>query len=121
MGELSCGVLTGPAGTVTVTVFAEVTVTVAGPHSPPAEDRPVGELPEPDPPDSLPDDTGRGTTVTVCWGNDPVPVPVPAGPPIVEFPKPYGADEEPIGLEPLREDPEPPVGTPLGRLGPWDG
>ena len=36
------------AGTVTVTVLAEVTVTVAGPHSPPAADEaPTGESPLP--------------------------------------------------------------------------
>lgn len=39
--------LAGPVPTVTVTVLAEVMVTVAGPHSSPtADEPPIGELPK---------------------------------------------------------------------------
>lgn len=104
----------------TVTVFADVTVTVAGPHWSAPEDSPVGELSEPVPPVALPvsppvgEDTGTGMTVTVegdvAW------VPVPVGPLIpVELPNSYGADVEPIGFNPVPEGMGPPVGTPLGR------
>jgi len=116
-GELSWG---DEAGTVTVTVFAEVTVTVAGPHWLPAEDRPVGELSEPERPEALPelppmaDDTGSGMTVTVL--RVPIPVPVPVGPLTpVELPNSYGAEEEPIGLKPLPDAMGTPVEIPLGR------
>lgn len=55
------------AGTVTVTVLADVTVTVAGPHSPPADEPPISEFPTPL--DStgefpLPLEIGWGTIVT---------------------------------------------------------
>lgn len=113
-GELSLG---DEAGTVTVTVFAEVTVTVAGPHWLPAEDRPVGELSAPELPGALSelppvaDDTGRGMTVTVFREFIPVPVPVAPLTP-VELPNPYGAEVESIGLKTLAEGTGTPVETP---------
>ena len=104
IGELSSAELTGPAPTVTVTVLAEVTVTVAGPHSSAPDEAPIGELPladgcpvGPSEPVSTALDSGIGTTVTVD-GTDKEPVPVPVGPLIpVELPKPKGAVEVPTG------------------------
>ena len=105
IGELSSAELTGPAPTVTVTVLAEVTVTVAGPHSPAPDEAPIGELPVADGCPSAPVptalDSGIGTTVTVDGRDkDPVPMgePVPVGPLIpVELAKPKGAVELPMG------------------------
>ncbi len=81
------------AGTVTVTVLADVTVTVAGPHSSPAaEEAPTGEFPRLDSTGkfSVSRVTGSGTTVTTevmigleVTGADPV------GPTVVvELPRP---------------------------------
>ena len=105
IGELSSAELMGPAPTVTVTVLAEVTVTVAGPHSSAPDEAPIGELPVadgcPSEPVSTALDSGIGTTVTVDGRDkDPVPMgePVPVGPLIaVELVKPKGAVELPMG------------------------
>ena len=108
IGELSSAELIGPAPTVTVTVLAEVTVTVAGPHSSAPDEAPIGELPVADgcpvatlTPVSTALDSGIGTTVTVDGRDkDPVPMgePVPVGPLIpVELVKPKGAVELPMG------------------------
>ena len=100
MGEDSYGApeVAGPAPTVTVTVLADVTVTVSGPHSPPEPaEPPIGELPKAllagksPVSDSLPlSETGTGTTVTVESGmglGEPAAVPVPVGPGNVELPR----------------------------------
>ena len=104
VGEFSSTELMDSAPTVTVTVLAEVTVTVAGPHSPAPDEAPIGELPVADgcpDPVSTALDSGTGTTVTVDGRTpDPVPIgePVPVGPLIpVEFVKPKGAVELPMG------------------------
>ena len=109
IGELASAELIGPAPTVTVTVLAEVTVTVARPHSSAPDEAPTGELPvadgspvAPPAPVSTALDSGIGTTVTVEGerDEDPVPMgePVPVGPVmIVELAKPKGAVELPMG------------------------
>ena len=108
IGEFSSAELIGSAPTVTVTVLAEVTVTVAGPHSSAPDEAPIGELPVADgcpvatlTPVSTALDSGIGTTVTVDGRDkDPVPMgePVPVGPLIpVELVKPKGAVELPMG------------------------
>ncbi len=120
-GELCLG---DEAGTVTVTVFAEVTVTVAGPHWLPAEDRPVGELSALELPGALlselppvAGDTGTGMTVTVL--REPTPVPVPIGPLTpVELSNPYGAEVEPVGFNTLADGMGTPAETPVER-GAW--
>ena len=105
IGELCSADVTDSAPTVTVMVLAEVTVTVAGPHSSAPVEAPTGELPVaedcpevPSEPVSTALDAGIGITVTVdgARGEDPVPVPVgPLAP--VELPKPKGAVELPMG------------------------
>lgn len=106
IGELSSAELMGPAPTVTVKVLAEVTVTVAGPHSPAPDEAPIGELPVADgcpavvsEPVSTALDSGIGTTVTMDGRDkEPVPTPVPVGPLMaVELVKPKGAVELPMG------------------------
>lgn len=98
-----------PAPTVTVTVLAEVTVTVAGPHSSAPDEAPIGELPVADgcpvePLEPVPAllNSGIGRTVTVEGDRDEDPVPmdaaVPVGPVMaVELVKPKGAVELPMG------------------------
>lgn len=117
MGVVSTGAEL--AGTVTVMVLAEVTVTVAGPHSPPADVWPTGELPrslvapalDSTGESPLAVGTGSGTTVTtdVRTGLD-VTGAEPVGAMVVVLPWPYGAVDPAVGNWPggkIPEDREP--------------
>ena len=114
---------TEEAPTVTVTVFADVTVTVAGPHSPlplpPVASCGVVLTPDPPGPAGTPEAPALLSlveTVGIVTVEGPTaPVPVPVGPYVVELPIGYGAD--PVG--PTGFPDETPEGTP--PLGPYLG